>query len=662
MFLPPIDDDDMEEASPEENLQCPLRRGRDYSGHTFTMSEKRDIVQWMQQDNVTSAKFVEMWPSFSTRKIDKWKKLHKGGGAIHDSRKARPKLLDEQAYKEFDAGHDDKSDLRTLKVLFNKCASDTAIRSGKHNPGEFVVPSASCFKTYHKSCNSKAVLPQITTVARDREEKDPRNFFTWAILLLAYCVFLPAALVFNWDATTFSCGSDEHNRQKVYVKIAPRDVDDKKNPPAIVGGSLGMYIKKYFFHNSAGQVAPPVYVVADDSMEPNTYRAFRVNGLSSTKAAGDYGYLVFCQSRAGNDAFYFWYVTTVVLPFVAKVREHLGVAGRFPNGDMMSAFVSCDGEASQIRVLMRADVVELFRLAFVILGKTPRSCSGVTQASDISNGFKAEKKVMKTAQYRGYENPVLKDLLQECIGPIFNFSDELKKLLINSLLQLIYTAHCVINLHIVVHGYTEFGQQGGNIDFYKIMSACRGSITPRMRRLMFNASDHFVQIMRDRHQITEAEMDVAGIVNVNRPGTLPSEELTVSHKRAVVINGDSIIDENARHVERLNPVAIAARAQVARVSAASKALTKAQEDVRRGNEMDARNQAKMEEQAKKRQAKLDKLDENRKARAAKSAAADAERLLMLNMTASQKRAYRLQQAEHNLADLVAEEVGDEMEV
>ena len=65
-------------------------------------------------------------------------------------------------------------------------------------------------------------------------------------------------------------------------------------------------------------------------------------------------------------------------------------------------------------------------------------------------------------------------------------------------------------------------------------------------------------------------MDAAGIVNVNRPGTLPSEELTVSHKRAVVINGDHIIDENARHEERLNSVAIAARVQVARVSAAKR--------------------------------------------------------------------------------------------
>jgi hypothetical protein len=88
MFLPPIDNDDMEEASPEENLQCPLRRGRDYSGHTFTISEKQDIVLWIQQENLSTPRFVEMWPSIGRRKIDKWRKLQKGGCAIHDSIKA----------------------------------------------------------------------------------------------------------------------------------------------------------------------------------------------------------------------------------------------------------------------------------------------------------------------------------------------------------------------------------------------------------------------------------------------------------------------------------------------------------------------------------------------------------------------------------------------
>ena len=57
----------------------------------------------------------------------------------------------------------------------------------------------------------------------------------------------------------------------------------------------------------------------------------------------------------------------------------------------MAAFVSCDGEASHIRVLKSEDVVARFKDVKELLGKTLRSCSGATQASDISQYFKAEK-------------------------------------------------------------------------------------------------------------------------------------------------------------------------------------------------------------------------------------------------------------------------------
>ena len=39
MSLPFINQDAMEEVSPEENLQCPLRKGRDYSSRNFSSDE-----------------------------------------------------------------------------------------------------------------------------------------------------------------------------------------------------------------------------------------------------------------------------------------------------------------------------------------------------------------------------------------------------------------------------------------------------------------------------------------------------------------------------------------------------------------------------------------------------------------------------------------------
>jgi len=54
-------------------------------------------------------------------------------------------------------------------------------------------------------------------------------------------------------------------------------------------------------------------------------------------------------------------------------------------------FMTCDGEESQIRVLLEEAFAEKFSDLRIVIAKTPRSCSGVCQASDISEGFKEER-------------------------------------------------------------------------------------------------------------------------------------------------------------------------------------------------------------------------------------------------------------------------------
>ena len=68
--------------------------------------------------------------------------------------------------------------------------------------------------------------------------------------------------------------------------------------------------------------------------------------------------------------------------------------------------------------------------------------------------------------------------------------------------------------------FTQFRQKGGNIVLFKFMSACRSTIPAKQKTLMKKVLPQFVEIMRVRHQITEKEMDEAGIMNVIRMGTL----------------------------------------------------------------------------------------------------------------------------------------------
>ena len=57
----------------------------------------------------------------------------------------------------------------------------------------------------------------------------------------------------------------------------------------------------------------------------------------------------------------------------------------------MRAFVTCDGEPVQIEVWQEAELLEAFKEALIDFEKTPASCSGICQASDVSNFFKASK-------------------------------------------------------------------------------------------------------------------------------------------------------------------------------------------------------------------------------------------------------------------------------
>ena len=95
-----------------------------------------------------------------------------------ESSKGRPKILDYAAFADFRYQFDGTKDICKLRVLFNKSASKSAIRSGKCIVGETFIRSASSFDKYHSAVSGSATLDQITTQARDREEKDPRNLFT----------------------------------------------------------------------------------------------------------------------------------------------------------------------------------------------------------------------------------------------------------------------------------------------------------------------------------------------------------------------------------------------------------------------------------------------------------------------------------------------------
>jgi hypothetical protein len=159
------------------------------------------------------------------------------------------------------------------------------------------------------------------------------------------------------------------------------------DPQLPSAGGLGFAIKYNHFHNAAGDMAPLVLIVADDTMEEGEFFVQDVAGLSHTQLVDSTSFLVFTKTRSCNAAFYRWYAHNVVAPFVLKCRAAYG--NQNPDETPMRAFVVCDGEPSQLQVFQEGFILQLMAESLIDFGKSPASCSAITQASDDSEFFKA---------------------------------------------------------------------------------------------------------------------------------------------------------------------------------------------------------------------------------------------------------------------------------
>ena len=78
MSLPSINQDAMEEVSPEENLRCPLRNGRDYSSNIF-IRRKKCSCEVMLQEGLGPIQMAWSWPTISKNTFYKWRLKERKG-------------------------------------------------------------------------------------------------------------------------------------------------------------------------------------------------------------------------------------------------------------------------------------------------------------------------------------------------------------------------------------------------------------------------------------------------------------------------------------------------------------------------------------------------------------------------------------------------------
>ena len=216
----------------------------------------------------------------------------------------------------------------------------------------------------------------------------------------------------------------------------------------------------------------------------------------------------------------------------------------------MRAWLYGDGEAIVGKAL-EDEVVKLELIeALIDLGKTPASCSARTQASDISDEFKAEKKVLKHIANRDWDNdPNLKNRLKAIFNTRPSLSQEFRRKGINALLQLTIASKNVMTQNIVTKGYHKYGQ-GAELSFKRIISACSATISPRDFKIMEEAMPEAVAVMQRDFCLTETAMDKWGIINVNRERGLPKDQRATHRMRAVLVSGKEFQDRQAQVRQR----------------------------------------------------------------------------------------------------------------
>lgn len=391
---------------------------------------------------------------------------------------------------------------------------------------------------YRHSLNLGAKTAQLKTLARIAAEADPRNSFTMGIMNKAFSENLLSSMIFNWDATQYEISPD---KDEICIYAKGKDVGPLTSES---GGGTYLSVKHYHLHNANGTVAPPVFIIADDSMEAEEFIWHECNELATSTDVNGRAYLCRCRTRNANSAFYEWFGTDIVAPFVTNVREHSRC--QYPDQSPMRAFVTCDGEQEQIRVFQEDAMLKVFEDTLVDFGKIAASCSGSHQSSDASPLFMAIKKKLHAVEETNCKSALIFEAVKDVLAES-GYSSAMKSKVIESLQKIVKTIRSVMTAEMVIAGYERTGQFP--VDFAKAMQQSTYTYSVKEWATITGAVDRAVAIYRLRGELTEAEMDALEIPSVKdaQADKRPKDERMLHQQRAVIMNSADCIAKYKNH-------------------------------------------------------------------------------------------------------------------
>jgi hypothetical protein len=92
----------------------------------------------------------------------------------------------------------------------------------------------------------------------------------------------------------------------------------------------------------------PVYLIGDHNMANEEFHRHRVAGLGVGTNPDNYGWLVITNTRAGNEAYYKWLFTDVIVPWINELKKLYHEQAPVD----VEAFLTMDGEPVQLTPML----------------------------------------------------------------------------------------------------------------------------------------------------------------------------------------------------------------------------------------------------------------------------------------------------------------------
>ena len=244
--------------------------------------------------------------------------------------------------------------------LLNECLLESLVERNKLPPDNVHV-SSQTIRSWEKKLGLRNVTLQKTTEARIKACNDVRNAVSFCAINHLKESVVPPELNFNVKFTQFNPTTADGTKTKTKVCGDTKGITLKGKPTP--GQLLTSYFIEWFaLISSSGIADDPLFVVADDLMDPEKIDVYVVPGLSLSTHVGGSGTVVFCCSRSCNQKFFHWWFIERLIPFVRRVKEQFNYAPTTPS------WLTLDGEYCQLLPLLSQEIHDALLAESIICG------------------------------------------------------------------------------------------------------------------------------------------------------------------------------------------------------------------------------------------------------------------------------------------------------